>query len=93
MCSTGHTSIHDEDGEETQGEKQHKTIGSSSSVVHVLCCTPYLHVAYVISAHLQHIGCFGHQQPKWPCSTLHVAPHTQDGISQGFLWWGFVNFT
>ncbi len=42
MCSTGHTSIHDEDGEESQGEKQHKTKGSSSVVVHVLCCTPYI---------------------------------------------------
>jgi hypothetical protein len=42
MCSTGHTNIHDEDGEESQGEKQHKTKGSSSVVVHVL----WLHSIY-----------------------------------------------
>ncbi len=89
MCSTGHTSIHDDDGEETQGQKQHKTKGSSS-VVHFTMLHSILHVAYVISAHLQHIGCFGHQQSKWPCPTMHVGPHTQDGISRGFLWWGLL---
>jgi hypothetical protein len=80
MCSTGHTSIHDEDGEETQGQKQHKTKGSSSVCSSCTMLHSILHVAYVISAHLQHIGCFGHQ-PKWPCSTMHDGAHTQDGIS------------